>query len=45
MKKDIKIKKVKPACPECGAKQTIYRVRTNELLCRVCGNSWERGKK
>ena len=32
----------KPTCPKCGAKQTLYRVRNDELLCRVCGNVFKR---
>ena len=42
MKKDSKIKFVKPTCPKCGAKQTLYRVKGDELLCRVCGHTWKR---
>jgi len=30
-------KKQKPVCPACGARNSWYRVKTDELVCRTCG--------
>lgn len=29
-------------CPECGAANTTYAMRTNTMCCRSCGNRWQR---
>jgi ribosomal protein L37AE/L43A len=31
-----------PVCPKCGSKQILYRVRTNDYLCRRCGNTFKK---
>ncbi len=28
---------IRPACPQCGGHQVLYRVRKREHWCRVCG--------
>lgn len=31
----------KPKCEECGSGQVYFRLSTNELVCRLCGNIQE----
>jgi len=31
-------------CPECNSTLTYYRIKTEDYVCRKCGNIW-RNKK
>ncbi len=37
--------KEQPVCPKCGSKVVIYRVRTNDYLCRRCGTRFRKDDK
>jgi ribosomal protein L37AE/L43A len=34
-----------PQCPKCGSKVVLYRVRTDDYLCRRCGTRFKGGNK
>jgi ribosomal protein L37AE/L43A len=31
-----------PRCPHCESTQTYVRIKTNEGVCRTCGQTWKR---
>jgi ribosomal protein L37AE/L43A len=33
-----------PRCPKCGSLNTLYQKRTDNLLCRKCGHTFEKIK-
>jgi ribosomal protein L37AE/L43A len=35
-------KLVKPHCPSCGSSQILYRIRTDDFVCRICGHNWSK---
>ena len=33
---------MKPKCSECGGHTVLYKITTDTLYCRRCGNKWKR---
>lgn len=32
---------MKPQCPECKCETVYFRIRTQDFICRRCGNVWK----
>jgi ribosomal protein L37AE/L43A len=30
----------KPKCPNCGRSNILYRIKTDDFVCRQCGHKW-----
>jgi len=37
-------KTVKHKCPECGRSNILYRIKTDDFVCRYCGKTWPKKK-
>lgn len=33
---------VKPVCPKCGRANILYRVKTDDFVCRLCGHKFKK---
>jgi len=31
----------RPSCPACGSKQVIFRMKTQDAWCRLCGTVFD----
>jgi len=38
------VAQVKPRCPRCESISTYYRTKTQDHVCRICGNVWNRAR-
>lgn len=37
-------KMIKPTCPKCGRGNILYRIRTDDFICRLCGHKFKVAK-
>lgn len=43
--KEVKQVLKRNRCPECTSTQTLFRIKTNEFVCRSCGHIWPKELK